>query len=293
MDIKTIKKVNVDVSTFCNHACDFCSNPDDRTKKFRMSPDDFVRVMDNIGQYIDFRTIEDFGLSAKGEPLTNKSFIEIVSIAKQKYQLQYIYISSNGVVINARVAEQLFEAGLDSIKFSINAISRESYAQTHGKDQFSKAVQGLKHTIALKKCSFPNINILISCISSDSQEDIERFWQEELDSDYQYINGIWKRDLLFTPADLQDVEDESKIVARCNKPFDEVWVNADCHLFLCCMDYFGEVDLGSLLEHDFLALWNGEAMNEVREMHQTGKFPSDHICYRCLAFSEKVGSRPG
>lgn len=286
MDISAIRKLNFDVSTVCNHACNFCSNRDKRAVKARTSVIDFQRVMDNVGHHVNFNVIEEFGLSAKGEPLENKNFAEIVRLTKQHYGLPYVYISSNGSKLTPELARLVLEAGLDSIKFSINAISRDAYRVTHQKDEFGKVLKNLKHLIGLKKTLFPSLNILISCISNDTQAEIETLYQHELGDDYALLNGIWKRDLLFTPAKYCGDAGGRAITAKCNKPFDEVWLNADGHLLMCCMDYFSEVDLGNLLTDDFASLWNGPQMESIRAMHLAGDFPLDHICKRCLTFNK-------
>ena len=116
------KKVNFDVSTFCNHKCTFCSNSDDRTIKYQTSIDEFQKVMKNIMQYVE---IDEIGLSAKGEVLINKDFVKIVESVKSEFKIPYVYISSNGALMDEKSAIEIIEAGMNSIKFSINAIDAQ------------------------------------------------------------------------------------------------------------------------------------------------------------------------
>ncbi|WP_237021873.1 SPASM domain-containing protein [Helicobacter cinaedi] len=68
----------------------------------------------------------------------------------------------------------------------------------------------------------------------------------------------------------------------CSVPFNEVWINSDCSLILCCKDYFDSINFGSLLTHDFLDLYRSQAFEEIRQMQQYGIFPQHHLCKQCL-----------
>lgn len=142
------KKVNFDICTFCNHKCTFCSNSDKRTIKNIVKKEDFIQVMSNISKYLQ---IEQLGLSAKGEVLINSDIKEIIRICKDTFNIPYVYISSNGSLLTKELANDILEAGLDSIKFSINGMEKDEYKQIHLKDDFEIVIENLKYLIELKK----------------------------------------------------------------------------------------------------------------------------------------------
>jgi len=53
----------------------------------------------------------------------------------------------------------------------------------------------------------------------------------------------------------------------------------DGHLLLCCADLQGELDLGSVWEHGFRALWEGLRARELRRHHLAGRF--EGVCAGC------------
>ncbi|WP_254423002.1 SPASM domain-containing protein [Helicobacter cinaedi] len=71
----------------------------------------------------------------------------------------------------------------------------------------------------------------------------------------------------------------------CFIPFNEIWINSDCSLILCCKDYFDSINFGSLLTHDFLDLYHSQAFEEIRQMQQYGIFPQHHLCKQCLGYN--------
>jgi MoaA/NifB/PqqE/SkfB family radical SAM enzyme len=56
-------------------------------------------------------------------------------------------------------------------------------------------------------------------------------------------------------------------------------VRQDGHLVMCCADLKSELDLGSLAEHSFRALWEGARARNERKKHREGTF--DGVCASC------------
>lgn len=277
-------KVNFDICTFCNHKCTFCSNSDKRTLKNIVSSRDFEIVMDNISKSLD---IKELGLSAKGEVLINKEITTIIELSKHKYNIPYVYISSNGALLTRELAIDILDAGIDSIKFSINAITEENYKNIHLKDDFIKVIENLKYLIKLKKEKFPNLKIFISSIIDKSKDEIIEAFKVLLGEDFKYIDNNMKYSISYTPKFENFFEDVSKLKA-CPLVFDEIYIDSDCRLGLCCKDYFKEFDFGSLLSNDFMDLYNSNEFKDIKEMHLNKSFPDKHFCKKCLIFSKEL-----
>jgi MoaA/NifB/PqqE/SkfB family radical SAM enzyme len=277
-------KVNFDICTYCNHGCTFCSNKDSRTLKNQVSYEDYIKVMDNITKYLD---IKEMGLSAKGEVLINKDFAKIVKVTKEVYNIPYLYISTNGALLDDKKCDEILKAGLDSIKFSINAIDKDEYKKVHLKDDFDLVIANLKNLIEYKKSSYPNLKILISVILDRSHEEIEEAFKDILKDDIRYIDKILKYSITFTPA-FSDYKVDDKKLKGCAMVFNEIYIDSDCRLGLCCKDYFKEFDYGSLLDSDFLTLYNQKSMQDIRDAHKRKDFTNYEFCKKCLIFDGLV-----
>lgn len=275
-------KINFDICTFCNHACTFCSNSDKRTIKDMTSLEDFEKVMDNVMRYIN---ANELGLSAKGEPLLNKSISKMIILAKKKYGIPYVYISSNGVLCDEDKSKELLAAGLDSVKFSINATDRKTYREVHKKDDFDSVIKNLKFLIKCKKEYYSQVKIFISSVvQHKSKKELEEKFKEIFKDDYGYIDNVWCYPLSFTAKDNVETGKQIKL-PKCKVPFKEIWINSDSTLGLCCKDYFDEINFGSLLEDDFLSIYESKKFDDIRNMHKKSFFKDEgKLCEKCLMY---------
>lgn len=279
--MKKDKKISFDISTYCNHNCTFCSTQDSRSLKDKVSTSNFEIVMDNVLRYVN--TVE-LGLSAKGEVFLNNDLPNIIKLAKKKYNIPYVYISTNGVLSTKEKLINILESGIDSIKFSINGLNKDTYLDVHKKDDFLLVIQNLKELIYLKKTRFPNCKILISSVTEIDQKELEIKFNDLLGYDnYIFIEAIIKYDITYTPS-FGQVYSSNKIIRKCLIPFDEIYINSDCTLGLCCVDYFDEINFGNLLIKDFKDLYNNRKFHNIREMHKTNLYPDNHICKNCLSY---------
>jgi hypothetical protein len=62
-------------------------------------------------------------------------------------------------------------------------------------------------------------------------------------------------------------------------------VRHDGHLMMCCVDLPGALDLGSLGDHSFRTLWEGEEANRRRLAHVRGRFSEVGPCADCGGIS--------
>lgn len=274
-------KLNFDICSYCNHKCTFCSNDDERTIKSKINYNQFCTIMDNI---IKYSKINSLSLSAKGEVLLNKDLEKIIKASKMDYKIPYVYFSTNGALLTKSRSLDILEAGIDSIKFSINAFSNEEYLKVHKKNDFEKVIHNLKYLLELKKENSSTVKIFISAVTDKKIDEVKNIFKNLYGDLFLYINDIFIYELQFTPK----FEEHRSITIDAKNclisPFKEIYVNSDSTLGFCCKDYFDEISFGSLLENDFEKLYNCDEYIELRNRFITNKFEKNSLCYQCLAF---------
>lgn len=130
----------MELSNACNHACIFCAHQKMRRKVGKMNQE---LAFDILRQAYDLGTRE-VGFYATGEPFLVPDLAEHIQKAKE-IGYTYVYLTSNGSLATPKRIRAVIDAGLDSIKFSINAPEKELYKFIHGRDDFDKVMEHLKY----------------------------------------------------------------------------------------------------------------------------------------------------
>ena len=174
------KNLLIEVTNQCNNACVFCANRK-MTRRKGMIDSKIVRKV--LEECFELGTRE-VGFYATGEPLLNINLESYLKLAKD-IGYTYIYLTTNGLKANVERVTKIFEAGLDSLKFSINAIDSEKYKFIHGVDCFDIIIRNLKDALELKNTLYSDKKLSVSYIKTkfnDATEiEIKEFFKDMCD----------------------------------------------------------------------------------------------------------------
>lgn len=106
----------LEVTNACNHSCIFCANSKFDRRRGYIDSELAKKILHEAHEL----GTENVGFYATGEPLMNQNLEEYIRYAKELGYL-YIYITTNGALLTKERAKRLIEAGIDSIKISLNA----------------------------------------------------------------------------------------------------------------------------------------------------------------------------
>ena len=87
-------------------------------------------------------------LHGVGEPMLVKDLPRMVRHLKERGV--YVLFNTNGTVLNERNGRALIEAGLDELRVSLDASTRESYVAVRGKDYFGRILRNVRTFRALQ-----------------------------------------------------------------------------------------------------------------------------------------------
>ena len=281
-----------ELSSRCNLRCPQCDVGNlltDRKNNF-LPYNEYCKIMDEIGT-----TLLDAIFYFQGEPLLNKNFSNYISYAKQ-YNI-YTITSTNGQLIDKKIAKDIVASGLDRIIISIDGTTQEVYEKYRRGGSLSKAIEAIKYIKEAKQ----ELNSKTPCIEAQfivfkfNEHQIEEFkqlaptWEankisiksaqihnpnenEEIIptisrySRYKKENGIWKIKKDFTRA--------------CLRAWTGVVISADGNLLPCCFDkqekhMYGNINKGSIED-----IWKNNKSIEFRNKLLTDRSSFD-ICCNC------------
>ncbi len=260
----------MELSNACNHECIFCAHQKMMRKVGKI---DKSLAFNILQQAYDLGTRE-VGFYATGEPFLVPELPEYIAEAK-RIGYSYVYLTSNGSLATPEKIQAVIDAGLDSIKFSINAPERELYKFIHGKDDFDTVVEHLKYLADYRKQTGKDYKIYVTGILTKFTEKMQDKYHELFDEyvDQVVFKYVYNQGGYMPEIDpLLRCECDKEERRRCNLPFDAISVTCEGYLSIENADYENMLivaDLNTTSLHDG---WYGDVMKEMRR-----KFMEDDL----------------
>jgi len=276
------KEFLIDITSHCNHACLFCSNPR-MANKTAMDPTLVLRLL-REGYEAGARQI---GLYATGEPFLAKRLPEFVSEAKA-IGYDYVYITTNGASATPARAKAVIDAGLDSIKFSMHGATRESYRHVHGKDDFDRVMANLKWIADYRKESGRTFKIYVTMVQTAVTVD-------EIEALHQLVKPYideWDPHLLTNSCGTMPENNEIGVIEAnnirgrghkgvCFQPFSSFTITPEGYLSGCVLDYHKALVVADLNETSLVEAWHNATYQDWRRRHLEG-CTEGSICDNCI-----------
>lgn len=279
----------MEVSNACNHACIFCAH---QKMKRPVKMIDKNLAFNILRQAYELGTRE-VGFYATGEPFLVPNLAEYIRKAKE-IGYTYVYLTSNGALATPEKIREVIDAGLDSIKFSINAPERKLYAFIHGRDDFDTVVEHLKYLYAYRKESGRDFKIYVTGIltkyTENMQEEYHRLFDHLCDQvvfKYVYNQGGYMPEIeTYLRCNCDSAERR-----KCNLPFDAISVTCEGYLSIENADYEDMLIVADLNTTSLKDGWYGEKMIDMRRRFLEDKLEGtlcDGCVHRCLKPAEPI-----
>lgn len=284
------KNLLLEVTNVCNNKCIFCANRRMTRPKGNIDFDLAIRVMKEC---FDLGSRE-VGFYATGEPLLYPRLVELIKKAKE-IGFEYVYITTNGLLASEDRIKELLDAGLQSIKFSVNAINREDYIFIHGVDAFDVVMENLKSCRKLQ-AKYKNklfVSTILTKHTNYAKEQVEKFFDGLCDR-VVIQNAKNQGGLLPVLNDSLLIEKDSGEVEHFNIPcsyvFNSVTITYEGYLTACCMDFQNYLAYADLNKSSVADAWQNATITGLREMQCAGRVDST-ICKSCV-YGKSDGIEP-
>lgn len=281
--------LQLEVTNACNHRCVFCPNMDSRRKKKMIDEGLAKRVMKECADFL--KEDKRICFHMNGEPLLYKRLPELVKYSKE-LGYDYSFITTNGSMADEKILSELFEAGLDSIKFSINAGSREKYKEIHGADHYDNAINALKFSWNYRKAHKKEYKIFVSCVGiKDNYDELEQLnrtagqYCDEIVFYYPCAYAGQKiekaKELRCDMSGLGIPSFEIKHTAPCAVLWNSINITCEGYLSLCCSESDNRLIVEDINHRSVKEAWLGEKMTAIRQKHMAGEI-EDMPCLSCI-----------
>ncbi len=282
--------VSVEPSGLCNLKCPEC--PTGAAVLTRSGGMITPRMFTGVAASLE-GSLMHVNLFFQGEPLLNRSLGELIRIATD-HKL-YTLLSTNGQLMNSRVAAEIVAGGLKEIIFSVDGLTQETYQRYRvgGRlDRVTAAIRKVADQKLVQKSNYPLITVQFLAFKHN---------EHEIPGLKSYTASVGADRYVVKSAQFNDFGDGSvkppsgkrwkryvdgtsfkpTRYRHCWRQWSSAVVGWDGAVIPCCYDKDGKYSFGRIDDSsDFPSLWNGESANSFRSKVLNAKYEID-ICRNC------------
>jgi len=310
------KSVKIELTPRCNLRCKFCAV---RTRDKVATKDMDFWLFQKITEDMRISGVEEIGLFYLGESFVNPDLlVKATQWVKQTLKFPYVFLTSNATRAKSTEVMKVMEAGLDSLKWSVNQYDAEQFKQITGGDEetFEEAFRNIRLAWEYRNKNGHDTALYASSIlyEGEQREKMQKLLDKRVipyvDQHYWlplYQMSMYRekmvKDLGFTPTagnmgrlDSNTLEPLRKSLP-CWSAFTEGHVRYDGGLSACCFGADDRFDMGLLDGTNFMRQWNTPKFQELRIAQlRTITHGQDALkntpCEVCVAYEECKEEKP-
>lgn len=271
--------VKIDTCNICNYNCVFCPQSKQVNKKGCIDKELCMRIIKDAYDAGG----RELCLSMTGEPLLNRDLEKYIAYAKN-LGYRYIFLNTNGYLLDDKRAVGILEAGLDSMKVSVNS-AKKSYQLIHGIDGFDRVIKNIKNFDKLRKGMGRDCKLYISYVAVKQTLNEADELKEELQS---YVDDIIVMNANSRGGSISEIEeclyageDEYSFRYPCSQLFNNVYVTSEGYMIICCQDFENLTVVADLREESISEAWNNEKFTDFRRRYLEHDLEGT-LCQNCI-----------
>ncbi len=295
------RSVKIELTGRCNYRCGFCAlrMRDDQPKR-DMDWQFFIRIAGEMRR----AGVEELGLFFIGEPfMASELLVQATRYAKKEAGFPYVFITTNGSLATPTRVRGCMEAGLDSLKWSVNNADAEQFREIAGVSEklWARSLENIRAAKTVRdeveartghRCGLWASSIRYDGEQQARMETLVDQIRPFVDQHYWlplYSMGSLarerERELGFRPiAGNQGRIGALRDPLPCWSLFTEGHITVDGKLSACCFDADGRWAMADLNEVSFVTAWQSPLFQELRAAHLR-KEVQGTICEKCMVYS--------
>jgi len=291
------KSVKIEISPRCNYRCGFCAL---RSREVQPKWDMDFGLFKRVTREMRDAGVEEIGVFYLGESFMNpRLLVDCIEYLKREIEMPYVFLTSNASMAFAEAVEACMRAGLDSLKWSVNACDEEQFESIMGVSGklFHRALENIRAAFETRQRGGYATGLYASSIRYDGaqQTSMDRLLAERVHPyvDQHYWLPLYSMGAFATKREEElgyrpTAGNQGRIGALreplpCWSAFTEGHVTAEGKLSACCFDATANWTMGDLTREPFAAAWNAPPFVALREAHLR-KDVRGTVCESCLAY---------
>jgi MoaA/NifB/PqqE/SkfB family radical SAM enzyme len=239
----------------------------------------YETIIDGLREFKKpIKTVRLYGF---GEPLLNSKFCDMVRYAKRSDNVLSVDTTTNGILLNPRLNEDLIESGIDRINISINGIGGEQYKQFTGRDvDFQALIRNIEHLYSIRGKTVIFVKTCGDYMSELDQKFFKEIFTPISDGcDIEHTMSCWYDMDIEKNEEVGVYGQPRENVAVCPYIFYSFMIHADGKASLCFLDWDKRMIIGDARIQTARHIWNDLDLRSYRVESLLGE--SNSICANC------------
>jgi len=276
------KRFSIELTNICNHTCVFCPHNGKMTRKRGIIDEMLFKRIVEEAYALGSREI---AMGVNGEPFVVKNLAQYIKFVKDT-GYSYVFLNTNGALATPPRMKEVIDAGLDSIRFSINAGCLKTYNSVHGKNEFEKVKENLNYCLNYRKEKNVKMNVFLSfVVNKYNVLEIDTF-KEQFSEIVDEIIFMRVKNVGGYMPEVQEMTDDKALETaivheKCVFPFNGIVVSYEGYLTACCLDWQNYLAVADLNKESLKEAWYGNNMQKLRQRFIDNNFDGT-ICQLCM-----------
>lgn len=288
------RSVKIELTAKCNYACQYCALRTRTGPGADMDWDLFCRITAEMC----LAGVEEIGVFYLGESFCAPDLlVRAVRYLKRELGMPYVFLTTNGSLATPAVVEAVMAAGLDSLKWSVNAGDAEEFERVMQVKAalFERSLDNLRRARQIRDAGGYRCGLYASSIQydGDQQARMEGLLAERVlpHVDQHYWLPLYSMSSLATECEealgyRPAAGNPGRIGALraplpCWATMTEGHVTAAGLLSACCFDADGRFAMADLKQCSFMDGWHSADFQALRAAHLRRDVRGT-ICERCV-----------
>ena len=266
-------EIAIGITNRCNLNCKFCPRKFSKRPIGEISPGLLDSILDQVVPYVNV-----VDLSFDGEPFLHSHWADCIEACHHR-DIRAI-LQTNALLLDDSTAREILDVGVDSITFSVDAATEETYRILKPGSDFEQVVDNVEHFLDLSrsrpKRKRPKTTVQF-VRGPDNRHEVKSFLRQ------------WKN----KGADLLRIKPmlnfggsvDSGFGGEQDKPCILLWTSLSIHwdglVTLCCMDIEGRTNMGDARKTPLREIVDSESFQAVRRLHVKGEYRKHPVCRNC------------
>ncbi len=278
------KSVKIELTARCNLRCKYCAV---RTRKKQPTNDMDFYFFQKITEEMRMSGVEEIGVFYLGESFMNPELLyKAVKWCKRDLGFPHVFLTSNAVMAHDEWVAKIMDAGLDSLKWSVNGADAKQFTDITGgnKELYWQALKNIKEAWLARNAINAKTTLSASSILYEGdqkkrmEEMLETYILPYVDKHYwlplyqmsMYRDKV-KEETGFMPTagNMGRIDEITMKPNRkslpCWSAFTEGHVRVTGELSACCFGADERFDMGILDGTNFMRQWNSPKFQEIRK----------------------------